>query len=90
MATALTAHAAASELPALQRGQITTASGLFGIRDHAQAVYDFVVWRRLRTFAYLTHDEGSSVGRRVLWAAGEGLGASKIPPDFSYRRGMRC
>ena len=38
----------------------------YHIDDHAQAVHDFLVWKNLTQLAYYTHDEGSTVGLRLL------------------------
>jgi len=38
----------------------------YHISDHAKAIHDFAVSRGLKSFAYLTHDEGSSVGLELL------------------------
>ena len=38
----------------------------YHITDHAWAVHDFIVARQIKQFAYLTHDEGASVGLALL------------------------
>ena len=58
----------------------TTSPYAYHIRDHAQAVYDFVLERQLRSFAYLTHDMGSSVGFRFLQLLEEIVAAGATVP----------
>ena len=59
----------------------TDAPYAYHIRDHAQALYDLVTGELgLAKFAYLTHDEGSSVGFRFLQMLEERAAAGKQAP----------